>query len=87
MNSPTKDALSRCCDGILSGNLSHLEARRTACEANILKELSNNNDSSSRLGGTVSASIFSMMQGVQILRVHDVNEIKQSIKVFNELIK
>ena len=52
-----------------------------------IKELSNNNDSSSRLGGTISASIFSMMQGVQILRVHDVNEIKQSIKVFNELIR
>ena len=52
-----------------------------------IKELSNTNDSSSRLGGTLSASIFSMMQGVQILRVHDVNEIKQSIKVFNELIK
>jgi dihydropteroate synthase len=26
------------------------------------------------------------MQGVQILRVHDVNEIKQAIKVFNKLI-
>ena len=25
------------------------------------------------------------MQGVQILRVHDVNEVKQSIKVFNEI--
>ena len=52
-----------------------------------IKELSNTNDSSSRLGGTVSASIFSMMQGIQILRVHDVNEIKQSIKVFKQLIK
>jgi dihydropteroate synthase len=39
------------------------------------------------MGGTVSSSIFAMMQGVQILRVHDVNEIKQSIKVFKELIK
>ena len=26
-----------------------------------------------------------MMQGVQILRVHDVNEVKQSIKVFKSL--
>ena len=48
--------------------------------------LSGNNDSSSRTGGTISSSIFAMMQGVQILRVHDVNEIKQSIKVFEELI-
>ena len=52
-----------------------------------IKDLSKNNDSFSRVGGTVSANIFAMMQGVQILRVHDVNEINQSIKVFKELIK
>jgi dihydropteroate synthase len=52
-----------------------------------IKELSNKNDSSSRIGGTVSSNIFAMMQGVQILRVHDVNEVKQSIKVFSELTK
>jgi len=27
------------------------------------------------------------MQGVQILRVHDVNEVIQSIKIFKELLK
>ena len=52
-----------------------------------IKELSSNNDSSLRLGGTISSSIFAMMQGVQILRVHDVNEVNQSIKVFKKLIK
>ena len=52
-----------------------------------IKELSGNNDSSSRTGGSISSSIFAMMQGVQILRVHDVNEVNQSIKVFKELIK
>ena len=52
-----------------------------------IKELSGENDSMSRIGGTVSASIFVMMQGVQMIRVHDVNEINQSIKVFKELIK
>ena len=52
-----------------------------------IKELSGKNDSMSRVGGTVSASIFVMMQGVQMIRVHDVNEINQSIKVFKELIK
>ena len=52
-----------------------------------IKELSGNNDSSLRIGGTISSSIFAMMQGVQILRVHDVNELKQSISVFKELIK
>ena len=52
-----------------------------------IKELSGLNDSYLRMGGTISSSIFAMMQGVQILRVHDVNEIKQGIKVFKELIK
>ena len=51
-----------------------------------IKELSNFNDSSVRIGGTVSSTIFAMMQGIEILRVHDVNEINQSIKVFKELI-
>ena len=58
-----------------------------ASRKKFIKELSNNNDSSSRIGGTISSSIFAMMQGVQMLRVHDVNEVNQSIKVFKELIK
>tara|TARA_Y100000389_G_scaffold88916_1_gene85407 strand:+ start:1180 stop:2226 length:1047 start_codon:yes stop_codon:yes gene_type:complete len=52
-----------------------------------IKELSVKNDSSHRIGGTISSSIFAIMQGVQMLRVHDVNEVNQSIKVFKELIK
>ena len=52
-----------------------------------IKELSGNNDSFSRIGGTVSTSIFTMMQGIQMIRVHDVNEVTQSIKVFKEFIK
>ena len=52
-----------------------------------IKELSGKNDSSFRVGGTISSSIYAMMQGVQLLRIHDVNEINQSLKVFKELIK
>ena len=52
-----------------------------------IKDLSGKNDTKGRLGGTVSSSIFAMMQGVQILRTHDVNELIQSIKVFKNLIK
>ncbi len=51
-----------------------------------IKDLSGINDSKERLGGTVSSSIFAMMQGVQILRVHDINEVNQSLKVFKSLI-
>ncbi len=50
-----------------------------------IKNLSGENDSKERLGGTISSSLFAIMQGIQILRVHDVNEVNQSIKVFNAL--
>jgi len=52
-----------------------------------IKELSGDNDTRNRIGGTVSSVIYLMMQGVQILRVHEVNEILQGIKVFKDLIK
>ena len=50
-----------------------------------IKDLSGNNDSKERLGGTISSSLYAMTQGVQILRIHDVNEVNQSIKVFKSL--
>ena len=52
-----------------------------------IKDLSGKNDSKERLGGTVASSLYAVMQGVQVLRIHDVNELIQSIKVFKELIK
>jgi dihydropteroate synthase len=51
-----------------------------------IKELSGKNDTKNRIGGTAASSIYLMMQGVQILRIHDVNETKQAIKVFKELV-
>ena len=51
-----------------------------------IKELSKKNDSKLRTGGTLASSIYLMMQGVQILRIHDVNEIMQAIKVFKKII-
>jgi dihydropteroate synthase len=52
-----------------------------------IKDLSGKNDTKSRVGGTIASSLYSMMQGVQILRIHDVKELIQSIKVYKELIK
>ena len=51
-----------------------------------IKEIVKKNDTKRRIGGTVASSIYLMMQGVQILRIHDVNELIQGIKVFKELI-
>jgi len=52
-----------------------------------IKDLSGKNDTKERVGGTIASSLYSMMQGVQVLRIHDVNELMQSIKVFKQLIK
>jgi len=52
-----------------------------------IKELSKKNDTKNRIGGTVASSIYLMMQGVQILRIHEVDEVLQGTKVFRELIK
>ena len=52
-----------------------------------IKDLSGKNDTKERIGGTIASSLYSMMQGVQILRIHDVNELIQSIKIFKQLIK
>ena len=52
-----------------------------------IKEIVKKNDTKNRIGGTVASSIYLMLQGVQILRVHDVNELIQGIKVFKKLIE
>jgi dihydropteroate synthase len=52
-----------------------------------IKDLSGKNDTKERLGGTISSSIYAMLQGVQVLRSHNVNELVQGIKVFDKLIK
>ncbi len=51
-----------------------------------IKDLSEKNDSKSRIGGTISSSIYLMMQGVQILRIHDVNEVTQGLKIFKKIV-
>jgi len=52
-----------------------------------IKEIAGKNDTKARIGGTIASSIFLMMQGVQILRIHDVNELLQALKVFKEITK
>jgi len=51
-----------------------------------IKELSGKNDTKNRTGGTIASSLYLMMQGVQILRIHEVNETLQAVKVFKKLI-
>ena len=50
-----------------------------------ISDISKIYDTRERLGGTVSSCIQSYLQGIQILRVHDVKEINQAFRVFKKL--
>jgi len=43
-------------------------------------------DTSDRTGGTLSAVLYGLSQGVQLFRVHNVKEINQGILVFNKIL-
>ena len=51
-----------------------------------INQISGINDSEKRIGGTVASVLFLLSQGIQIFRVHDVNEIKQSMLVFERIL-
>ena len=51
-----------------------------------INQISKNFDTEERLGGTLSSVLFSLSQGVQIFRVHNVEEVKQGILVFEKLL-
>tara|TARA_B100000886_G_scaffold272984_1_gene196913 strand:- start:5410 stop:6471 length:1062 start_codon:yes stop_codon:yes gene_type:complete len=43
-------------------------------------------DSEDRTGGTIASVLYLLSQGVQIFRVHNVNEVKQGILVFKKIL-
>ena len=51
-----------------------------------INQISGINDSKKRIGGTIASVLFLLSQGIQIFRVHDVNEIKQSMLVFERIL-
>ena len=51
-----------------------------------INQISGDNDSKERMGGTIASVLFLLSQGVQIFRVHDVNEVKQSILVYEKIL-
>ena len=51
-----------------------------------INQISKNFDTKERLGGTLSSVLFSLCQGVQIFRIHNVEEVKQGILVFKTLL-
>jgi len=51
-----------------------------------INQISGSFDSRERIGGTLASVLYTMLQGVQIFRVHNVNEVKQGILVFKKII-
>jgi dihydropteroate synthase len=51
-----------------------------------ISQISGVNDSKERIGGTVASVLFLLSQGVQVFRVHNVNEVKQGILVFRKIL-
>ena len=51
-----------------------------------INHLSGKYDTKLRMGGTVASVVHAMMHGVQIVRVHEVKEIKQATIVFKNLL-
>jgi dihydropteroate synthase len=51
-----------------------------------INQISGNYDTEERIGGTLSSIIFSFSQGVKIFRVHNVEEVKQGLLVFEALL-
>ncbi len=51
-----------------------------------ISQISGNFDSKDRTGGTIASVLFLLLKGVQIFRVHNVNEVKQGILVFKKIL-
>ena len=51
-----------------------------------ISQISGKYDSKDRIGGTLASVLFLLSQGVQMFRVHDVNEVKQGILVFRKIL-
>ena len=51
-----------------------------------INQLSGSFDSKERIGGTLASVLYTLSQGVQIFRVHNVHEVKQAILVFKKII-
>ena len=49
-------------------------------------QISGNFDTKERIGGTLSSVLFTLLQGVQLFRVHNVEEVKQGIVVYKKLL-
>ena len=51
-----------------------------------INQVSEKYDTKEKIGGTLSSVLYTLSQGVQIFRVHNVKEVKQGILIFKKLL-
>ena len=51
-----------------------------------ISQISGSFDSKERIGGTLASVLYTLSQGVQIFRVHNVHEVKQAMLVYKKII-
>ena len=51
-----------------------------------INQISGKYDTKERIGGTLASINYSILQGIKIFRVHNVEEVKQSLLVFDSLL-
>ena len=51
-----------------------------------ISQISGKFDTKERIGGTLSSVLFTLLHGVQIFRVHNVEEVKQGLLVFKKIL-
>ena len=44
-------------------------------------------DNPQRLGGTIGSVLYSYLQGIQLFRVHDIQETNEALKVYSQFLK
>ncbi len=52
-----------------------------------INQISGKYDTKERIGGTLSSIIYSYLQGIRIFRVHNVEEVKQGLLIFENILK
>ena len=51
-----------------------------------INQISGKYDTKERIGGTLSSIIYSYLQGIRIFRVHNVEEVKQGLLIFEDIL-
>ena len=50
-----------------------------------IDSISKESNPKNRIGGTISATLFGMSNGIRIHRVHDVRDVNQALMIFDKM--